>query len=92
MAEQEDFNYLKFLHMLLAEEKQTIEEVEDQFNIARLCYKQIADPIIENNHIKFIEFMERIFSSFNINLDANFQEGSLVYVKKSLSEITDTIR
>ena len=86
-----DFNCLKFLPMLLAEEEQTTEDDDRSLNIARLCYEQIANLTIDTNHEKFTELMKRQFDSFNITLDSNFQEGSLLYVKKSLADATSSI-
>src|SRR3989338_5834937 len=88
MVEQEEFNCLRFLRMILSEERQTTKDEEDPLNVTQLFYKQLVDPIIETNHEKFIEFMKREFSSFSITLDDTFQEGSLLYVRKSLPEIT----
>lgn len=91
MVEQEEFNCLRFLRMILSEEKQTTEDEEDPLNVTQLFYKQLVVPIIETNHEKFIEFMKREFSSFNITFDDAFQEGSLLYVRKSLPEIVAEI-
>lgn len=90
MVKQEEYHCLKFLSILLAEEK--VESEEDKgTNISHLCYQEIVDELIENNHQEFMTFMKWKVESFNVTLNESFSEGSLEYVKKSLADATSAI-
>lgn len=89
MVEKEEYTCLKFLSIILAEKK-VEDEDERGTNVAHLFYQQVATPLIENNHTKFVQFMQWKMNILGVRLNETFYEGSLEYVKTALNEISDT--
>ena len=90
MVDKEEYSCLKFLSMLLAEEKAEF-DVEKGTNIAHLFYQEVVNSLIESNHEEFVAFMQWKCNMFGVNLSRNFSEGSLAYVEKFLSDATENL-
>jgi hypothetical protein len=85
MASPVNFYSSELLKVLLNKKKPATEE-ESEINMPQLCYSQIINICLRNNHEKFVEFMRRQLSlSFNKQLGEDFLESSLLYVRNCLS-------
>ncbi len=85
----DELKCIQYIHNWLVPKKVYLDESEQDssgmFNIARLCFPNYKDIVIQN-HGQFCYFLKREFASKSIYLPKHFEESSRGYVLSELEE------
>lgn len=94
LFELSDLQCLQSLKMLFTTEELSEEEKEEQelfkskIDESHDCYDKVFSLIIDRNQSNFIALMERELDFEGLNIDRNFEENSLNYVKKTIKNLS----
>lgn len=93
LFELPDLRCLKSLEMLFTTEELSEEEKEEQelfkskIDESHYCYDKVFSLIIDRNHLDFIALMKRELELEGLEIDRNFEENSLNYVKTTIRNL-----
>lgn len=87
MVDVDELKCLQHLHQWFERENKPTEEGEStEFNAAQICFDNIFQTIIDQNHPEFVELLQIKVELAGCKLFPNFKEDSLIYVKGTIEE------